>query len=171
MYREIAKASLSDGNVLVTGESGTGKELVARSIHENSKRKLQPLVSVNCGAFSENLLESELFGHVRGAFTDAVANKKGLFEQADGGTLFLDEVGEMTFNLQVRLLRAIQYGEIRSVGSESVKKVNVRIICATNRNLLEMVHQEKFREDLYYRLKVFISSCHLCGKGLKIFLS
>jgi len=141
-------------NVLITGESGTGKELVARATHALSDRREKPFVAVNCGAIPENLLESELFGHVRGSFTGATANKPGLFEVADGGTLFLDEIGEMALLLQVKVLRAIQQRTFKRVGGTSDIRVDVRIVCATNRNLAEEVRLGRFREDLFYRLNV-----------------
>lgn len=156
IYRIVAKAALSHGSVLVTGESGTGKELVARAIHENGVRAKGPFVAVNCCALTETLLESELFGHVKGSFTGAVANKVGLFEQANGGTLFLDEIGDLSPTMQVKLLRALQEGEIKPVGAVASRKIDVRVIAATHRHLKDYIHEGKFREDLYYRLKVFL---------------
>jgi two-component system response regulator AtoC len=142
-------------SVLVLGDSGTGKELIAKAIHYNRNRKKYPFVAINCGAIPENLLESELFGHTKGAFTDAVADKIGLFEQADKGTLFLDEIGEMPLTLQVKLLRVLQESEIRQIGSGKTRKVDVRVISATAKNLPTEVEAGRFREDLFYRLNVF----------------
>jgi len=154
VYEMVGRIAATKANVLIVGESGTGKELVARAIHTESDRAEAPFVALNCGAIPENLLESELFGHVKGAFTGAVGNKAGLFEAADTGTLFLDEVGELTLPLQVKLLRAIQEKTIRRVGGTSDRRVDVRILAATNRRLEDEVAANRFREDLYYRLNV-----------------
>lgn len=143
-----------DTTVLVSGESGTGKELIARALHENSARSNRSIVAVNCGSIPENLIESELFGHVKGAFTGADSSKHGVFQQADGSTLFLDEIGELPLSMQVKLLRVIQEGEVRKVGAAKTEKIDVRIIAATARNLHDCVEQETFREDLFYRLNV-----------------
>jgi DNA-binding NtrC family response regulator len=149
-----ARVAQTDSIVLIHGETGTGKELLAKAIHQNSRRKNGPFVTINCGAIPSNLLESELFGHVKGAFTGAAATKKGRVETADGGTLFLDEIGELPIDLQVKLLRLIQQGEIEKVGASGASKVDVRIIAATHRNLQAMIEDGMFREDLYYRLAV-----------------
>jgi DNA-binding NtrC family response regulator len=154
VYKLIARVSSGRSTVLLEGESGTGKELVARAVHANSPRRDRPFVPVNCAALSETLLESELFGHEKGAFTGAVAAKRGLFEAADQGTLFLDEIGDIGPALQVKLLRVIQEQEVRHVGGTASVKVDVRIIAATNRNLARMVKDGTFREDLFYRLNV-----------------
>jgi DNA-binding NtrC family response regulator len=154
LFKMIEVVSATNSTVLVTGESGTGKELVAKAIHLSSPRADEAFVSVNCGAFPETLLESELFGYMKGAFTGAAANKKGLFEVADRGTIFLDEVGEMSTGMQVKLLRAIQERTIRRVGGTEEISVDVRIIAATNRDLSAMVAENQFREDLYYRISV-----------------
>ncbi|MFO0693565.1 MAG: sigma-54 dependent transcriptional regulator [Polyangiales bacterium] len=150
----IVKIAATDATALITGESGTGKELVARAIHANSNRSSKPFVSVNCAAISETLLESELFGHVRGAFTGAVQTRKGLLEEADGGTFFFDELAETPPSFQAKLLRAIQEGEIRRVGDNKPLHVDVRIIAATNVDLKAQIEAKQFREDLYYRLNV-----------------
>ena len=155
LLRQLDKVVDTRVSVLIEGETGTGKELIAASVHYRSKRKDKLFVAQNCAAFPENLLESELFGHKRGAFTGATDEKKGLFEIADGGTLFLDELGELPLSLQAKLLRALQEGEIRPIGATQSKQVNVRIVAATNKNLETEVKAGRFREDLYYRLKVF----------------
>lgn len=153
--RLAEKVATSEVSVLLTGETGTGKEVFARAIHQKSPRQARPFVAINCSAFSRELLESELFGHIAGAFTGAVKNKKGLFEEADGGTLFLDEIGEMEYSLQAKLLRALETGEFIKVGDTQPTKVDVRIIAATNRDLKKEIDNHRFREDLYFRLSVF----------------
>lgn len=149
----IEKVAPLDIAILISGESGTGKEVVAKAIYENSRRKAEPFVIVNSGAIPEGILESELFGHVKGAFTGAVGDRKGYFEQADGGTVFLDEIGETPLSTQVKLLRVLENGEYYRVGSSQVQRTNVRIIAATNQNLERMVKERRFRKDLFYRLK------------------
>jgi two-component system response regulator HydG len=151
MVRRIAE---TDVTVLIQGKSGTGKELIAKAIHSNSLRSLKPFVAVNCGAIPESLLESELFGHIKGSFTGAVSNRVGMFEEAEGGTLFLDEVGTMSLSVQAKLLRAIQEKTIQRLGNNKIIKVNTRIISASNRDLEDLVKENSFREDLYYRLRV-----------------
>lgn len=150
----IGRVAVTDATVLITGESGTGKELVARAIHDVSDRRDKPFVAVNCAAMPESLLESELFGHVRGAFTDAKSSREGLFVQADGGTLFLDEIGEMPAGMQAKMLRVLQENSVRPVGANSEVSFDTRIVCATNRCLDQRVRQGEFREDLYYRVRV-----------------
>src|SRR5207249_11217992 len=150
----IAKIAPTNSTVLISGESGTGKELVARAIHAGSPCKDRPFVSINCGALPDELLESELFGHVRGSFTGAVTAKKGLFEVADGGTIFLDEIGDTTPAMQIKLLRVLQERRIRRVGGTEETEVNVRVLAATNQDLDQMVREKRFREDLYYRINV-----------------
>jgi two-component system, NtrC family, response regulator len=149
-----SRVALRDSTVLIRGETGTGKELLAKAIHQNSRRKDQPFITINCGAIPKDLLESELFGHVKGSFTGAFAPKRGKVEMADGGTLFLDEIGELPLELQVKLLRLIQHGEVEKVGATTPATVNVRILAATHRNLQSLIEDGTFREDLYYRLAV-----------------
>ncbi len=154
LYALLDKIKGAESTVLIQGENGTGKELIAKSIHYNSSRKDRPFVIQNCSAFNDNLLESELFGHIKGSFTGAIKDKKGLFEMADKGTFFLDEIGDTSPQMQVKLLRVLQEGTFMPVGSTEMRKVDARIIAATNKNLREMVEQGTFREDLYYRLNV-----------------
>jgi two-component system response regulator AtoC len=154
IFEVVKKVALYKSTVLIMGESGTGKEVVARTLHYQSDRSNQPFIPINCGAIPENLLESELFGHMKGAFTDAIRTKKGLFEEADGGTLFLDEIGELPPQLQVKLLRVLQDGEIRRVGESKSIQIDVRIVAATVKNLGKEVNEGRFRDDLFYRLNV-----------------
>ncbi|MCI0378137.1 MAG: sigma-54 dependent transcriptional regulator [Gemmataceae bacterium] len=155
VHRLIATVAPTESTVMILGETGTGKELVARTLFEQSKRADMPFIPVNCGALSENLVESELFGHRKGAFTGADRDHKGLFEVANGGTLFLDEVGELNKNIQVKLLRFLESGEIRRVGETEPFRTEVRVLCATNRDLREMIQKDEFREDLYFRVNTF----------------
>ena len=154
LFQQVAQIADSDATILLTGETGTGKEVLARVLHANSRRSKGPFVALNCAAISETLFESELFGHIRGAFTNAVAAKRGLFQSANGGTLFLDEIAEMSLPMQVKLLRAVQEREVREVGADYATKVDVRIITATNKDLAESVKAGTFRHDLYYRVSV-----------------
>jgi DNA-binding NtrC family response regulator len=154
VYKTVARVAPTRSTVLILGESGTGKELIARAIHQHSPRANRPFVAVDCGALTETILESELFGHVRGAFTGALADKRGVFEEAQGGTCFLDEIGGISGNMQARLLRVLQEHEIRRVGGKDWIKVDVRVVAATNHNLPEAVRKGEFRQDLYYRLDV-----------------
>ncbi len=154
VYKVLEKVAPTDSTVLITGESGTGKELLVRALHKNSKRHDKPFVPINCGAIPRELLESELFGHEKGAFTHAIRSRPGRFELADGGTIFLDEIGEMDLSLQVKILRALQEKEIERVGGSQTKKVDVRVVAATNRDLEVEVAAGRFREDLFYRLNV-----------------
>ena len=155
VFRLVAQCAPTSSTVLITGDSGTGKELIARAIHYNSLRKDKPFVPVDCNALSENLLESELFGHVKGAFTSAVVNKKGMFEVADSGTLFLDEIGNISMSIQAKLLRVLQEREFRAVGDTRTQAANFRLVTATNKDLKAMVAAGTFRDDLYYRINIF----------------
>lgn len=154
LFQQVAQIADSDATILLTGETGTGKEVLARVLHANSRRSKGPFVALNCAAISESLFESELFGHIRGAFTNAMTAKRGLFQSANGGTLFLDEIAEMSLPMQVKLLRAVQEREVREVGADYSTKVDVRIITATNKDLMESVKAGTFRHDLYYRVSV-----------------
>ncbi len=154
VFKLVGRVARSDAPVLISGESGTGKELVAKAVHEYSPRKQQEMITINCGAIPENLLESELFGHEKGSFTGAIAKRAGRFEQADGGTLFLDEIGDMPLSIQVKLLRVLQDGSFSRVGSNDMLKTDVRIVAATHKNLAAEVSAGRFREDLFYRLNV-----------------
>jgi two-component system response regulator HydG len=154
VLHRVGRVAPTDAIVLITGESGTGKELIARAVHANSRRADKPFVTVNCAAISETLLESELFGHARGSFTGAVTARKGLFEEADGGTFFFDEIAETTMSFQAKLLRAIQEGEVRRIGENKPITTDIRVVAATNVDLVEAVKEKRFRQDLYYRLNV-----------------
>jgi transcriptional regulator with GAF, ATPase, and Fis domain len=154
VFKLVGRVARSDAPVLIAGESGTGKELVAKAVHEYSPRRQKEMITINCGAIPENLLESELFGHEKGSFTGAIARRAGRFEQADGGSLFLDEIGDMPLSIQVKLLRVLQDGTFSRVGSNETIRTDVRIIAATHKNLAAEVTAERFREDLYYRLNV-----------------
>src|SRR5450830_1199822 len=155
VYRLVAQCAPTNSTVLLTGESGTGKEVIARAIHYNSLRKDKPFVAVDCNSLSENLLESEMFGHIKGSFTGAVVNKKGMFEVADSGTLFLDEIGNISLSTQAKLLRVIQEREFKAVGDTRTQSANFRLLTATNKDLKAMVANGTFREDLYYRINIF----------------
>lgn len=154
IYELVGKVSKTDCTVLIQGESGTGKELIARAIHYNSQRQGKPFLPINCGALPESLLESELFGHEKGSFTGAISTTKGVFEEAHGGTIFLDEIAEITPALQIKLLRILEGGDFKKIGSNKMFRVDVRIIAATNSNLIMAIKNNSFREDLYYRLNV-----------------
>ncbi|WP_319583870.1 sigma-54 dependent transcriptional regulator [uncultured Pseudodesulfovibrio sp.] len=171
VFKVLGKVAPTDSTVLVTGESGTGKELLVRALHRNSERHDMPFVPINCGAIPRELLESELFGHEKGAFTHAIRSRPGRFELADGGTIFLDEIGEMDLSLQVKILRALQEKEIERVGGTSIKKVDVRVVAATNRDLEGEVASGRFREDLFYRLNVIpLNLPPLRERGMDILL-
>jgi len=154
LYSQLRQVAQTDAAVLITGESGTGKELIARSIHANSRRASKPFVAINCAALTDTLLESELFGHVKGAFTDAKGERRGLFLEANGGTLLLDEIGEMPLSMQVKLLRALEERKVRAVGSDKETSFDVRVLAATNRDLETAIAESRFRDDLYYRINV-----------------
>jgi DNA-binding NtrC family response regulator len=154
IYEKISQVAMTDASVLITGESGTGKELIAEAIHKKSLRKNRPFVQVNCAALTETLINSELFGHEKGAFTGATARKKGYFEQADGGTIFLDEIGDVPQQTQVALLRVLELGTFQRVGGTETVKVDIRLVCATNKDLTRAIAEKTFREDLYYRINV-----------------
>ncbi|MDZ7740764.1 MAG: sigma-54 dependent transcriptional regulator [Bacteroidota bacterium] len=168
VLKEVQNVAQSNSSVIITGESGTGKELIAKAIHSNSPRKYFPMVSVHCGALTESLLESELFGHEKGAFTGAMFNRKGRFEMADGGTIFLDEIATISPKMQIELLRVLETKSFVRVGGNREIKSDFRVISATNRNLKNMVEEGKFREDLYYRLNVVNIHIPPCGKDRKI---
>lgn len=168
VVRTTRQVAPSRACVLIVGETGTGKELIARAIHDLSPRSTGPYIRVNCGALTESLLESELFGHVKGSFTGAVDNRTGRFEAAHTGSIFLDEINSTSPKLQVKLLRVLQEGEFERVGDNNTKKVDTRIIAATNRDLLEEIEANRFREDLYYRLNVVPVYLPLCANGAKM---
>ncbi len=170
LKKEIDIVAASDLNVLISGETGTGKELVAKAIHEGSPRAASPLIYLNCAALPESVAESELFGHVKGAFTGAISNRSGKFEMADNGTLFLDEIGELSLSLQAKLLRVLQYGDIQRVGDDRSLRVDVRVLAATNRDLREEVLAGRFRADLFHRLSVFPLSVPLRERGEDVVL-
>jgi DNA-binding NtrC family response regulator len=165
VLKEVESVAQSNSSVIIVGESGTGKELIARAIHSNSPRKYFPLVSVHCGALTESLLESELFGHEKGAFTGAMYNRKGRFEMADGGTIFLDEIATISTKMQIELLRVLETKSFMRVGGNKEISSDFRVICATNRDLKKMVEIGTFREDLYYRLNVVSITVHRSGKS------
>ena len=154
LHHQIERVADTSATVLITGESGTGKELVARAIHSHSRRRSAPFIPIDCSTIPETIIESELFGHVKGSFTGAIRDKKGLVEEADTGTLFLDEIGDLSSAMQVKLLRVLQEGQFKPVGSNAIRRVDIRFLTATNRNLVELIKQGRFREDLFYRLNV-----------------